>query len=65
MPMRRPERPLHAAQLDLFRANSREPDWRQLPVEAREKATHLIARMLRERRTRSTVHRPGGGRDDE
>lgn len=63
--MRRPERPLHAAQLDLFRADSREPDWRQLPVEAREKATRLIARLLRACQTQRAVARAGGGRNDE
>jgi hypothetical protein len=68
--MRRPDRPRHAVQLDLFRPTSRERgrqdlDWRQLPAETRETATRLMARMLHERKTRNARARATGGRDDE
>jgi hypothetical protein len=44
--MRRPERPRHARQLELFRADSPKLEWRQLPAEVRGKTTRLMARML-------------------
>jgi hypothetical protein len=63
MPMRRPSRLSHTLQLDLFRPTRRErapqdPDWRQLPAEARETATRLMARMHHERKTRAALDRP-------
>ena len=68
--MRRPDRPFHTLQLDLFRPTSRElahqnPDWRRLPEEVRETATRLMARMLCERKTRTALDHAAGGRDDE
>lgn len=62
--MRRPERPRHARQLELFRSDdSPKLEWRQLPAEIRGKATRLMARMLRQNlvaRDRAT-----GVHDDE
>ena len=68
--MRRPDRPRHAVQLDLFKPTSRERgrqdlDWRQLPAETRETATRLMARMLQEHTTRDARDRAIGGHDDE
>ncbi len=45
--MRRPERARHTVQLDLFHPICPAPDWRRLPAEVREKAMHLMARLLR------------------
>jgi hypothetical protein len=45
--MPRWNQPHHAVQLDLFRPAGRVPEWRTLPVEVREQARHLLARMLR------------------
>jgi hypothetical protein len=63
--MRRPGRPSHTLQLDLFRPTRRErarqdPDWRQLPAEARETATRLMARMLHECKMRTALDRAAG-----
>jgi hypothetical protein len=63
--MRRPDRTRRAAQLDLFRSLRPTPDWRGLPAEVREKATDLLARLLRERQPPSRSDRAVGGRDDE
>jgi hypothetical protein len=65
MPMRRPERARHTAQLDLFHPICPAPDWRRLPAEVREKAMHLMARLLRERPQPSQSDRAVGGRNDE
>ena len=45
--MPRRTQPHHSVQLDLFRPARREPDWWSLPLEVREQARHLLARMLR------------------
>ena len=63
--MRRPERPRHARQLELFRPDTPKLEWRQLPAEVRGKATRLMARMLRERQRAEAVDEPAGGHDDE
>ena len=63
--MRRTNRAGQAKQYDLFRTGCPKPEWRELPAEVREKATRLMARLLRERYRRETGERPGGGRDDE
>jgi hypothetical protein len=63
--MQRPERPRHARQLELFRADSPKLEWRQLPAEVRGKATRLMARMLQERQNLLARDRATGGHDDE
>ncbi len=63
--MRRPERPRHARQLELFRADSPKLEWRQLPAEVRAKTTRLMARMLQERQNLRAHDRATGGHDDE
>ena len=63
--MRRPERSRHTVQLDLFHLICPVPDWRRLSAEVREKAMHLMARLLRERQQPSRSDRAVGGRDDE
>ena len=63
--MRRPERARHTVQLDLLHPICLTPDWRRLPAEVREKAMHLMARLLRERQPPSQSDRVVGGRDNE
>jgi hypothetical protein len=63
--MRRPERPRHTRQLELFRPDTPKLEWRQLPAQVRGKATHLLARMLRERQHARADDEPAGGCDDE
>ncbi len=65
--MRRPERARHTIQLDLFHPICPAPDWRRLPAEAREKATRLMARLLRERQqpSQSIVRSEGGTMSDK
>jgi hypothetical protein len=63
--MRRLNRPRHVPQLDLFRPALPKLEWRQLPAEVRGKATHLKARLLRQRQRPRADDEPAGGRDDE
>jgi hypothetical protein len=63
--MRRLNRPRHVPQLDLFRPVLPKLEWRQLPTEVRGKATHLMARLLRQRQPPRADDEPAGGRDDE
>jgi hypothetical protein len=51
-------------QLDLFRPELAQVEWRQLPSEARGKARELVARMLRESRAPGAEVEPAGGRDE-
>lgn len=55
----------HAAQLDLFRPTRRKPDWQQLPLEVRARATRLLARSLRARQTQRAMNRTGRRQGDE
>jgi hypothetical protein len=63
--MRRPNRPRHVPQLDLFRPDLPKLEWRQLPAEVRGKAMQLMARMLRERQPPEADDEAAGGREDE
>ena len=63
--MRRPERPRHARQLELFRPDTPKLQWSQLPAQARGEATRLMARMLRERQNLMANEQPAGGLEDE
>ena len=45
--MRKPPRHCHKLQLELFHPPRNGPEWRTLPVEVREQARQLLARMLR------------------
>jgi hypothetical protein len=63
--MRRLNHPRHHLQPDLFRPGSPKLEWRQLPTEARGKATRLMARMLQERQYVRPDEEPAGGHDDE
>ncbi len=45
--MGKPHRHCHELQLELFHPPRNGPEWRTLPVEVREQARHLLARMLR------------------
>ena len=53
--MRRLDRHRLVLQPDLFRPSPPTVQWRQLPADVRRKATELVARMLRERRTGATL----------
>jgi hypothetical protein len=63
--MRHGERPRHTRQLELFLPDGAKPEWRQLPVEVRGKATRLMARMLHERQHLMVCDRATGEREDE
>ena len=63
--MRRLSHPHHLLQPDLFRPDTPKLEWRQLPTEARGKATRLMARMLHERQNLMARDRTTGGDDDE
>jgi hypothetical protein len=63
--MRRLNHPRHLLQPDLFRPDTSKLEWRQLPTEARGKATRLMARMLHERQRVRPDDEPAGGHDDE
>jgi len=63
--MRRSERARLTVQLELFHPICPAPEWRRLPAEVREKAMHLMARLLRERQPQNRSDRAVGGRNDE
>jgi len=63
--MRHDERPRHTRQLELFLPEGAKPEWRQLPAEARGKATRLMARMLHERHNLMASDQATGGPEDE
>jgi hypothetical protein len=62
--MRRANRRHQVPQLDLFRSELAQVEWRQLPLEVRGKARELMARMLRESRAPGAEIEPAGGRDE-
>ena len=71
--MQRQHRPCHilspeARQFDLFRPQTLEPDWSQLPVAARQQVLNLMAQLLaghKSQKARSPMAGlPGGRRDD-
>jgi hypothetical protein len=50
--------------LDLFHPRSPEPEWRQLPKDARATVTSLMARLLREHRPHEVGGATGERHDD-
>ena len=50
--MRSPLDRHHRVQLELFHPPLKTPNWSGLPPEVRQRATNLLARMLREHRAR-------------
>jgi hypothetical protein len=64
---RHPRHRRHApevSQLDLFHPRSPEPEWRQLPKDARAAVTSLMARLLREHRPHEVGGATGERHDD-
>ena len=63
--MRRLDRPRHARQLELFRPDRPNLEWRQLPEDVRRTVARLMARILWERQQLRAGDQTAGGRDDE
>ena len=45
----------HVVQLGLFHPPQKNPEWRTLPVEVRQKVTMLVAQMLRQHHSKRFV----------
>jgi hypothetical protein len=63
--MRRQDRPCHARQLELFRPETPNLEWRQLPEDVRGTVARLMARMLWKRQQLGAGNQTAGGQDDE
>jgi hypothetical protein len=56
---------LNLEQLELYRPQSRIPDWKTLPENVRERALQELARMFRDRLDRITPGEEQGGSPNE
>ncbi len=63
--MGKPYRHCRELQLELFHPPRETPEWRTLPMEVRERARRLLARMLRMRPVQGGADETGRAASDE
>lgn len=63
--MPRSSKRLSLAQLNLFHPVAKTPEWSVLPLEVRQRALRLLARMIRDAVAREQAACELGGSDDE